>query len=79
MQEWFHENKILRIHEKPYIIIKELGFGGSSKVYEALDPFSKAIKAIKQVNIFKVYILVFAIENALKKFCRSCQFSVYLL
>jgi len=50
LQDWCQKSKILHIHDKPYIIIKELGFGGSSKVYEALDVRDQSIKAIKEVT-----------------------------
>ncbi|XP_039274685.2 uncharacterized protein LOC120348591 [Styela clava] len=55
---WIHpahrimqEKKILEINGKPYILLKLLGKGGSSKVYQVLDPVTCEISAVKQVNL----------------------------
>lgn len=45
------EKKILEINGKAYILLKILGKGGSSKVYQVLNPVTCEISAIKQVNL----------------------------
>jgi len=42
---------MLHVQCKPYLLLKLLGEGGSSKVYEALDIQERTLKAIKRVHL----------------------------
>lgn len=45
------EMDMLHVQCKPYLLLKLLGEGGSSKVYEALDIQERTLKAIKRVHL----------------------------
>lgn len=45
------DNKTLTVKGVTYVILKELGQGGSSVVFECYDPATKNTRAIKQVSL----------------------------
>nr|CAB3267352.1 dual specificity protein kinase TTK-like [Phallusia mammillata] len=48
---WMNNVQVLRIHHKSYIVLKVIGEGGSSKVFEVFDVAAKQIKAVKHVSL----------------------------
>lgn len=49
--ELIQDRKVLCVNGVCYIVLKILGKGGSSKVYQAYDPKTSQIVAVKQVNL----------------------------
>ena len=48
--------KVLTVNNKNYYMMKELGVGGSSKVYEVFDSSNRSTKAVKQVRKRHFYL-----------------------